>query len=60
MEHKVEQANEPVPYVVHESDMARSDIKNKRLWMTINAIVAGLIIYGVVKHGESKRSINRV
>lgn len=49
MERKIEQANEPVPYTVHESDLARSDLKNKRLWMTLNVIIAGAIVCAAIK-----------
>lgn len=49
MKQQIEQANEPVPYLTHESDLARSDLKNKRLWMTLNILIAGILIYGVVK-----------
>lgn len=49
MKQKIEQANEPVPYTVHESDMARSDIKNKRLWLTLNAIIVGLMVCAAIK-----------
>lgn len=54
MERKIEQANEPVPYIVHESDMARSDRTNRRLWLTINAMLGGFLIYGVTKYVKAK------
>lgn len=46
---EIEQSIEPVPFIVHESDMARSDAKNKRLWMTLNALLVAITIIGVIK-----------
>lgn len=43
MEHKIEQ----VPYLVHESDMARAERKNHRLWITINLLIAAIAAFGV-------------
>lgn len=37
---------EPVPFVVHESDMARAERTNKRLWILIILLV--LLIAGLV------------
>jgi hypothetical protein len=31
-----------IPYVAHESDMYFNDKKNKRLWLTIDALVGFL------------------
>lgn len=47
-ETKIEQLNEPIPFIAHESDMARSDLKNKRLWLTLNFVIAALVILGVI------------
>ena len=47
----MKQQMEQVSYTVHESDMARSDRKNKRLWMTVNGLVAvlsGLLIFEII------------
>lgn len=58
-ETEIEHENESVPFVVHESDMARDDIKNRRLWMTINglaAVIAGAAIYGVIKICQNRNS----
>lgn len=41
MEHQIEQAE--ITYLMHESAMARADRKNRRLWMTVNGLVATLI-----------------
>ncbi len=57
MEQQIEQ--EKVTYLMHESDMARSDMKNRRLWMTVNgliAIVAVVAIYGVFGRCQNKHS----
>ena len=35
--------NVSVPYVVHESDMARSERHNKRLWIVILVLIGALI-----------------
>lgn len=34
---------EPVPYVVHEKDMARMERSNKRLWIVIILLVVLLV-----------------
>lgn len=50
MEQNIEQVN--VPFVVHESDLARSDRNYKRLWMTLNsvlAVVSAFLIVGVIR-----------
>lgn len=55
MEQQIEQ--ERVSYLMHESDMARADRKYKRLWITLNAVLAGIAvvaIIGVVKRWQSK------
>ena len=38
-----ENANVTVPYVVHESAMARSERHNKRLWIVILVLIGALI-----------------
>jgi hypothetical protein len=38
-----ENANVAVPYVVHESAMARSERHNKRLWIVILVLIGALI-----------------
>lgn len=38
-----ENTNVTVPYVVHESAMARSERHNKRLWMVILVLIGALI-----------------
>ena len=40
-EHQRETA--PVPYTVHEGDMARSERSNKRLWILIILLILALI-----------------
>lgn len=49
MEHEIEQRIEPVPYLAHESDMARAERKNRRLWITINLLIAAIAAYGAIK-----------
>ena len=44
-----EQKLEPVPMLVHESDMARAERKNCRLWITINLLIAAIAAYGAIK-----------
>lgn len=42
------QENVTIPYFVHESEMARLERVNKRLWITVFvclAIIAGMFIY---------------
>lgn len=46
---EIEQSIEPVPYIVHESNMARADAKNKRLWITLNALLVAITIIGVIR-----------
>lgn len=53
-ETEIEQENEQVeiPYFVHESDMARADRKNRRLWLTLNGLllaISTVLIVGVIK-----------
>ena len=38
-----ENLNDSVPYVVHESAMARSERHNKRLWIVILVLIGALI-----------------
>lgn len=45
MEHEIEQ----VSYLVHESDMARAERKNRRLWITINLLIAAIAAYGAIR-----------
>lgn len=48
-----------VTYLMHESDMARDDLKNRRLWMTVNglvAVIAFVAIYGVLGRCQSRHS----
>lgn len=40
---KTENQNVMVPYVVHESAMARSERHNKRLWIVILVLIGALI-----------------
>jgi hypothetical protein len=40
---KAENTNVTVPYVVHESAMARSERHNKRLWIVILVLISALI-----------------
>ena len=62
MVQQIEQAT--VPYTVHESDMARSDRNYKRLWLTLNgvlAVIAAVIIakiIGSLTNETSKRRNN--
>lgn len=35
---------EPVPYSVHESDMARAERSNKRLWVVVIILIFALIL----------------
>jgi hypothetical protein len=35
---------EPVPYIVHESAMARQERNNKRLWVVVIILIAALIL----------------
>lgn len=35
---------EPVPYIVHESAMARQERNNKRLWIVVIILIAVLIL----------------
>lgn len=50
---------ERVTYLMHESDMARDDLKNRRLWMTVNglvAVIAFVAIYGVLGRCQNRHS----
>ena len=40
---KAENTNVTVPYVVHESAMARNERHNKRLWIVILVLIGALI-----------------
>ena len=40
---KAENTNVTVPYVAHESAMARSERHNKRLWIVILVVIGALI-----------------
>ena len=35
---------DPVPYIVHESAMARQERTNKRLWVVVIILIAALIL----------------
>lgn len=41
---KVQNAPESVPYIVHESSMARMERQIKRLWITILLLIAMLVV----------------
>ena len=41
---KVQNAPENVPYIVHESSMARMERQIKRLWITILLLIAMLVV----------------
>ena len=47
MEHQIEQAE--ITYLMHESAMARADRKNRRLWITINLLIAAIAAYGAIR-----------
>ena len=59
MKQEIEQVN--VPYTVHESDLARSDRKNKRLWITLNSVlaVAGIILIIEIIRGSTNETSKR-
>lgn len=40
---KVQNAPESVPYIVHESSMARMERQIKRLWITVLALIVMLV-----------------
>ena len=40
---KVQNAPESVPYIVHESSMARMERQVKRLWITVLVLIAMLV-----------------
>ena len=40
---KVQNSPESVPYIVHESSMARMERQVKRLWITVLALIAMLV-----------------
>ena len=40
---KVQDAPESVPYIVHESSMARMERQIKRLWITVLVLIAMLV-----------------
>lgn len=40
---KVQNAPESVPYIVHESSMARMERQIKRLWITVLVLIAMLV-----------------
>ena len=40
---KVQNAPESVPYIVHESSMARTERQIKRLWITVLALIVMLV-----------------
>ena len=40
---KVQNAPESVPYIVHESSMARMERQAKRLWITVLALIVILV-----------------
>ena len=41
---KVQNEQESVPYIVHESSMARMERQIKRLWITILLLIAMLVV----------------
>lgn len=41
---KVQNSAESVPYIVHESSMARMERQIKRLWITILLLIAMLVV----------------
>ena len=41
---KVQNAPESVPYIVHESSMARMERQIKRLWITVLLLIAMLVL----------------
>ena len=55
MEQQIEQ--DRISYLMHESDMARADIKNKRLWITLNVVLSVSAIVAIV--GVLNRCLNR-
>lgn len=66
MEHQIEQGE--VSYLMHESDMARSDRNYKRLWLTLNGVLAVTAVIFLIscfrglrnEKNKSKRGFNRV
>ena len=40
---KVQNAPESVPYIVHESSMARMERQSKRLWITVLVLIVMLV-----------------
>lgn len=45
---KVRKNNEPIPYIVHEADMARMERTNRRLWVALIIcifIIASMFVY---------------
>lgn len=55
MEQQIEQ--DKISYLMHESDMARADLKNKRLWITLNVVLSVSAIVAIV--GVLNRCLNR-
>lgn len=41
---KVQNAPESVPYIVHESSMARMERQTKRLWIAVLLLIAMLVV----------------
>lgn len=41
---KVQNAPESVPYIVHESSMARMERQTKRLWISVLLLIAMLVV----------------
>ena len=41
---KVQNAPESVPYIVHESSMARMERQVKRLWITVLVLISMLVV----------------
>ena len=54
---QIEQQIEPVPYLVHESDMARAERKNRRLWITLTILIVAIVAYGAINEA-SKGNLN--
>lgn len=42
-----EDNNLTVPYVVHESEMARSERREKRLWVVVLVLIAALVVTNI-------------
>ena len=59
---KVQAAPESVPYIVHESSMARMERQVKRLWITVLVLIAMLVqltAHGFCMKAKWKRFIKK-